>query len=238
MFRPSDGSWGAVFNNIGQSTSATSSSAVIPSASPAALPESRTGDDHPSPADPPPQSSPVLPPRSVSPSVMTTSSTGTKRKHSARQSAGSLSANTNFVNDFMSTSDGSSRSQTNTNSKRQKVTGAAALLATSEELKDFNSTVRDLISSKEARNKQERRERASSSERRTKAMVAFQKQESGWLSFDHQIAMIDHFKLDVGSADAYMTLELPALRRTWVKKQLKDMQYMVDDLNVDEGPVA
>jgi hypothetical protein len=50
--------------------------------------------------------------------------------------------------------------------------------------------------------------------------------------------MIDHFKLDVGSADAYMTLELPALRRTWVKKQLKDMQYMVDDLNVDEGTVA
>lgn len=165
VFRPSDGSWGTVFNNIGQSTSATTSSAVIPSASPVALPESHTGDDHPSPADPPPQSSPVLPPRSVSPSVMTTSSTGTKRKHSARQSAGSLSANTNFVNDFMSTSDGSSRSQTNTNSKWQKVTGAAALLATSEELKDFNSTVRDLISSKEARNKQERRERASSSER-------------------------------------------------------------------------
>ena len=93
---------------------------------------------HPSLAEPPPQSSPVLPPCLVSPSVMTTSSTGTKRKHSARQSAGSLSANTNFVKDFISTSDGSSRSQTNTNSKRQKVTGAAALLATSEELKDFN----------------------------------------------------------------------------------------------------
>jgi hypothetical protein len=130
-----------------------------------ALPESHTGNDHPSPAEPPPQSSPVLPPRSVSPSVMTTSSTGTKCKHSACQSAGSLSANTNFVNDFMSTSDGSSRSQTNTNSKRQKVTGAAALLATSEELKDFNSTVRDLISSKEERNRKERQERASSSER-------------------------------------------------------------------------
>jgi len=193
---------------------------------------------HPSLAEPPPQSSPVLPPCSVSPSVMTTSSTGTKRKHSARQSAGSLSANTNFVKDFISTSDGSSRSQTNTNSKRQKVTRAAALLATSKELKDFNSTVRDLISSKEARNKQERRERASSSERRTKAMIAFQKQESAWLSFDHQIAMIDHFKLDVSAADTYMTLELPALRKMWVKKQLKDMQYMVDDLNVDEGTLA
>ena len=69
-------------------------------------------------------------------------------------------------------------------------------------------------------------------------MVAFQKQESAWLSFDHQIAMMDHFKLDVGAADAYMTLELPALRKMWVKKQLKDMQYMVDDLNVDEGTLA
>ena len=64
------------------------------------------------------------------------------------------------------------------------------------------------------------------------------KQESRWLSFDHQITMIDHFKLDVGSADAYMMLELPTLRRLWVKKQLSDMQYVVDELNVDAGPVA
>ena len=69
-------------------------------------------------------------------------------------------------------------------------------------------------------------------------MAALQKQESGWLSFDHQIAMINHFKLNVGSADAYMTLELLTLRRLWVKKQLRDMQYMVDQLNVDEAPVV
>jgi hypothetical protein len=91
---------------------------------------------------------------------MTTSSAGTKHKQSARQSAGSLP--TTFVNDFTSTSDGSSRGQTNT--KRQNVTAPSAILATSKELKDFNSTVKDLISSKEARNRKERRERASSSE--------------------------------------------------------------------------
>ena len=58
------------------------------------------------------------------------------------------------------------------------------------------------------------------------------------MSFDHLIAIIDHFKLDVGSADAYMTLELLTLCRLWVKKQLRDMQYMVDQLNVDEAPVV
>jgi hypothetical protein len=167
---------------------------------------------------------------------MTISSTGTKRKQSARQSTNSLPAT--FVNDFMSTSDGSSRSQTNTKSKRQKVTGATALLATNDEMKEFNNTVKDFISSKEARNRKERQERASSSERRTKAMGALQKQERGWLNFDRMVAMIDHFKLDIGAADAYMTLEMPELRRSWVKKQLKEMQYMVDDLNVDEGSAA
>ena len=48
------------------------------------------------------------------------------------------------------------------------------------------------------------------------------------------ITMIDHFKLDVGLADAYMTLELPFLCRLWVKKQLKDMKYVVDGLDVAE----
>ena len=165
---------------------------------------------------------------------MTTSSTGTKRKHSAHQSAGSLP--TTFINDFTSTSDGSSRGQTNT--KRQKVTAPSAILATSEELKDFNNTVKDLIGAKEARNRKEWRERASSSERRSKAMSAFQMQECGWLPFDHVIAMIDHFKLDVGAADAYMTLELPVLRRMWVKKQLKDMKYVVDNLDAEGGSAA
>jgi hypothetical protein len=41
--------------------------------------------------------------------------------------------------------------------------------------------------------------------------------DGGWMSFDHLITMIDHFKLNVGSANAYMTLELPKLHRLWIK---------------------
>jgi hypothetical protein len=96
----------------------------------------------------------------MSPFIMTTSSTGTKHKHSAHQSAGSLP--TTFTNNFTSTLDGSSHSQTNT--KWQKVPAPSAILATSEELKDFNSTVKDLISLKEVHNRKERQEQASSSE--------------------------------------------------------------------------
>ena len=50
--------------------------------------------------------------------------------------------------------------------------------------------------------------------------------------------LIDHFKLDIGAADAYMTLELPVLHRMWVKKQLKEMKYVVDNLDVEEGLAA
>src|ERR1700683_1173900 len=112
---------------------------------------------HPSLTNPTPQSSLIQHSHSVSPSIMTTSSTGMKHKHSAHQSVSSLPAN--FVNSFMSTSDGSSCSQ-----KWQNATGSVALLATSEELKDFNSTVKDLISSKEAHNRKEQQEQASFSE--------------------------------------------------------------------------
>ena len=129
---------------------------------------------------------------------------------------------------------GSSSSQAN--SKQQKVTRPTALLSTSEELKEFNSTIKDLMKSKEANKRIERRERASSSERRTRAMAALQKQDAGWMSFDHLIAMIDHFKLDVGSADAYMTLELPTLCRLWLKKQLAGMGCVVSELGDDREP--
>jgi hypothetical protein len=69
-------------------------------------------------------------------------------------------------------------------------------------------------------------------------MSAFQKQECRWLPFNHVITMIDHFKLDVGAVDAYMTLELPILRRMWVKKQLRDMKYVVDNLDAEGGLAA
>ena len=69
-------------------------------------------------------------------------------------------------------------------------------------------------------------------------MSALQKQECEWLPFDHVITMINHFKLDVGAADAYMTLELPVLHRMWVKKQLKEMKYVVDNLDAEEGLAA
>ena len=67
-----------------------------------------------------------------------------------------------------------------------------------------------------------------------KVMTALQEQESSWMSFDHLITMIDHFKLDLGAADAYMSIQKPMLHKLWVKKQLMDMQYVVDKLLVTE----
>ena len=68
-------------------------------------------------------------------------------------------------------------------------------------------------------------------------MIALQKQDKLWLSFDHQITMIDYFKLDLGTTDAYITLNPPVLRRLWVKKQLTDMKYVVDGID-DEGELV
>ena len=50
------------------------------------------------------------------------------------------------------------------------------------------------------------------------------------MSFDHLIVMIDHFKLDLSAADAYMSIQWPTLHKLGVKKQLADIQYVVDEL--------
>ena len=129
-----------------------------------------------------------------------------KHKQFAHQSANSLCS---FVNDFMSVLDAdisSSHGQTSTISKWQKVNKPVALLSASEKLKSFNSTIKDLLKFKEANKRQEWWEQASSTECHMKAMVALQKQEKSWLSFDHQITMIDYFELDLGTTDAYITL--------------------------------
>ena len=65
-------------------------------------------------------------------------------------------------------------------------------------------------------------------------MTALQEQESSWMSFNHLITMIDHFKLDLGAANAYMSIQMPMLHKLWVKKQLTDMQYVLDELLVTE----
>ena len=67
-----------------------------------------------------------------------------------------------------------------------------------------------------------------------KVMTAIQEQESSWMDFDRLITMIDHFKLDLGAADAYMSIQQPMLHKFWVKKQLTDMQYLVDEFLVME----
>ena len=55
----------------------------------------------------------------------------------------------------ISDADVSSRSQTGTGTKQQKVNGPSALLLTSEELKEFNNTIKDLFKSKEVNKRQE-----------------------------------------------------------------------------------
>ena len=168
-------------NNLGQSWSAASSNPSI--VGPSALLQSSTGNNHCSSGDPPPESSPVAPPHSSFPSTTTNGSA--KCKHSAHQSVCSLPifANTN-ANNFMSVSDAEvfSHSQTGTNSKWQKVNGPSALLSTSEELKDFNNTIKDLSKSKEVNKRQEQQEQASSSEHWMKVMTALQEQESSWMT--------------------------------------------------------
>ena len=61
-----------------------------------------------------------------------------------------------------------------------------------------------------------------------------QEQESSWMSFNHLITMIDHFRLNLGAANAYMSIQQPLLHKLWVRKQLVDMQYVVDELLVTE----
>ena len=46
--------------------------------------------------------------------------------------------------------------------------------------------------------------------------------------------MIDHFKLDLGATVAYMSIQKPMFCMLWVKKQLMDMQYLVEKLLVTE----
>ena len=77
--------------------------------------------------------------------------------------------------------------------------------------------LKDLLKSKEVNKRQEWQEWVSSTECQTREMIALQKQEKSWLSFDHQIAMIDYFNLDLGTTDVYITLDLQALCRLWVK---------------------
>ena len=48
--------------------------------------------------------------------------------------------------------------------------------------------------------------------------------------------MIDHFKLDLGAADVYMSIQMPMFHKLWVKKQLTDMQYVLDELPVMDEP--
>ena len=66
------------------------------------------------------------------------------------------------------------------------------------------------------------------------AMTAHQEQESSWMSSNHLNTMIDHFKLDLDAANAYMSIQKPMLHKLWVKKKLMDMQYVVDELLVME----
>ena len=56
-----------------------------------------------------------------------------------------------------------------------------------------------------------------------KVMAALQEQESSWMSFNHLITIIDHFKLGLGAADAYMSTQWPTLYKLGVKKQLMDI---------------
>ena len=228
VFWLSDGSHG-VANNFGQSQSAASSNPSI--VSPSTLLQSSTGKNYHGHGCPPPDSPPVIPPHLSSTSIAINSST--KCKHSTCQSVGALPAFSNAnANDFMSISDTdvSSHSQTGTSSKQQKINGPSALLLTSKELKEFNNTIKDLLKSKEANKRQEQLEWASSSEHQIKAMTALQEEESSWMSFDHLIVMIDHFKLDLSAADAYMSIQWPTLHKLGVKKQLADIQYVVDEL--------
>ena len=67
-----------------------------------------------------------------------------------------------------------------------------------------------------------------------KSMTALQEQENSWMSFNHLITMIDHFKLNLGAADAYMSIQWPFLCKLWVIKQLVDMKYVVNEFPVVE----
>ena len=155
------------------------------------------------------------------------SSLGSKHKGSSQ------SLPSTFINDFISTSGDSSHATGS--QKRQKITGPATILATSNQLRDFNTTIKDFLGVKEENRRKTRHAHASSSEHVTMAMGTLQEQDRKWLNSDLLIAMVDHFKLDVQSANTYMALQTQLLHRAWVKKQLKEMNYAVDHLIIDDA---
>ena len=91
------------------------------------------------PPSPMQQSSPVQP--SYQSSSAGPSSLGSKHKGSPQ------SLPSTFVNDLMSTSGGSSH--VTGFQKHQKIFGPAAILATSDQLRDFNTTIKDFLGVKE-----------------------------------------------------------------------------------------
>ena len=133
------------------------------------------------------QSSPVQP--SYQSSSAGPSSLGSKHKGSPQ------SLPSTFVNDLMSTSGGSSH--VTGSQKCQKILGPAAILATSDQLRDFNTTIKNFLVAKEESRRKTQCAHASSSKRVMTAMNALQEHNRKWLHSELLIAMVDHFKLDV-----------------------------------------
>jgi hypothetical protein len=106
-------------------------------------------------------------------------------------------------------------------SKKQRttVTGAIALNSIKESLDSFNSMIEHSLLMQPDHMCSD-----TSPECQAKAMDLFQEQE-GYLSDECVVAFIDLFRLDSAAADAYIALKHDGLRKVWIQRQMKDLDF-------------
>ena len=204
-FRPSDQTFGAIVNQP------TSSNSNMPPPAPrgdideddAAI----NSDDNEQVA---PLSSPPRPPISTSStSVNSFASRQSKRKHSALGDGDSASI--------------PSGSRVSSQDKRQRNTGASALVALSAKMDRMNDTFETGF----AHDAKARAHRDKSPQHRAQAVKAFSRLEKKNLTNDQKVAMLDLFEVNTAVADIFLAMdeEDAGLRRAWILNKLAGMGH-------------
>jgi hypothetical protein len=211
-FRPSDQTFGAIAN---QATSSNNNDDIDKD-------NSSTHSDDNELAVPP--STPLRPPVSnSSTSVNSFASRQSKRKFSALGDGDSTSI--------------PSGSRVSSQDKRQRNTGASALVALNAKMDMMNNTFETGFT-QEAK---ARARRDKSPQRRAQAVKTFSRLEKKNLTNDQKVAMLDLFEVNTAVADIFLAMdeEDAGLRRAWISNKLVGVGHpplpeVVDEMSMVE----
>jgi hypothetical protein len=204
-FHPSDQTFDAIAN---QPTSSNSN--MPPPAPPGDIGEGGVSDNSHDNEQVVPLSSPPHPPiSSSSTSIDSFASRQSKRKHSALGDGDSASIQ--------------SGSRASSQDKRQRNTGASALVALSAKMDRMNDTFETGF----AQDAKARAHRDKSPQRRAQAVKAFSRLEKKNLTNDQKVAMLDLFEVNTAVADIFLAMdeEDAGLRRAWISNKLAGMGH-------------